>query len=253
SRSDVLVQAMQFCGAWDWRNPRLLGKKPGESDLSGCSSLPFCGLAKQVNQGLIRLPSLRRKAREDVAEVGTVERCVFVDLSREESLPQRAIWNESDSEFLECRQHFRFWPSRPQRVFALDCSDRLDCMCASNRLRSCFRKAEVFHLTLLNQVLHRSRHVFDRHVWINTVLIEHINDLDLESLERGLGDLLDVLWPTIQPHPARLSVGLKFESELRGYHHLLTEGGEGFAHEFFVRERAVNFSGIEERNAAFDG
>jgi len=34
---------------------------------------------------------------------------------------------------------------------------------------------------------------------------------------------------------------------------LLTEGGEGFAHEFLVRERAVHFGGIEECDAAFDG
>jgi hypothetical protein len=34
---------------------------------------------------------------------------------------------------------------------------------------------------------------------------------------------------------------------------LPTEGREGFAHEFFVCERAVNFSGIEEGDAAFDG
>src|SRR5262245_60785186 len=244
---------MQLRGARNWRDPRLLGKQPGERYLSRRRLLPFRDLAKQINQGLIRLPSLRRKAREDVAEVGTVERSVFVDLSREEAFPQRAIWNEADSEFLEGRQRFRFRPSRPQRVFALDCSDRLDRMCATNRLRSCFRKAEVFHLTLLNQVLHRSRHVFNWHVRVNTVLIEQINGLDLESLERGLGDLLDVLWPTIQPHPTRLSVGLKFESELRGYHHLPAEGGERFAHEFFVCERAVNFSGIEECDAAFDG
>src|SRR5262245_66471145 len=125
-------------------------------------------------------------------------------------------------------------------------------MCATDGLRSCFRKAEVFHLTLLNQVLHRSRHVFDRHVRVNTVLIEQINDIDLESLERGLGDLLDVFWPTIQPHPTRLSVGLKFETELGGDHHLLAEGGEGFAYEYFVCERAVNLGGIEECDAAFD-
>src|SRR5262245_14834630 len=244
---------MQLGGAWDWNHPRLLGKKPGERYLSGCRHLPFRDLAKQINQGLIRFPSLRRKAREDVAEVGAVERSGFVYLSREEALPQRAIWNEADSEFLKGRQHFRFWPSRPQRVFALDCGDRLDRMCASNRLRPCFRKAEVFHLTLLNQVLHRSRHVFDRHVRVDAVLINQVYGLDLESLERRLGDLLDVLWPTIQPHPTWLSVGLKFEPELCGDHHSLTEGSEGFAHEFFVCERAVNFSGIEECDAAFDG
>src|SRR5215813_1927187 len=174
---------MQLCGPWDWNNPRLLGKKPGEGYLSRCRSLPFCGLAKQVNQGLIRFPSLRRKAREDVSEVGTVERSGFVHLPSEEALAERAVGNEADSEFLECRQYFRFRTSRPQRVFALDRSDRLDCMCASNRPRSCFRKAEVFHLTFLNQVLHRSRHVFNWRVRVNTVLIKQVNGLDLESLE----------------------------------------------------------------------
>ncbi len=191
----------------DRSRPRLLGKQPGERYLSRCRLLPFCDLAKQINQGLIRLPSLRRKARENVAEVGTVERRVFVDLSREEALPQRAVWNEADAEFLEGRQHFHLRASRPQRVFALDCCDRLDGVSAANRLCSCFRKAEVLHLPFLNQVLHRSGHVFDWHVRVNTVLIEQIDGIDLESLERGLGDLLDVLWPTIQAHPAAPPVG----------------------------------------------
>jgi hypothetical protein len=33
----------------------------------------------------------------------------------------------------------------------------------------------------------------------------------------------------------------------------LSSRGEGFAHEFFVAERAVNFSGIEELYAELDG
>ncbi len=70
-------------------------------------------------------------------------------------------------------------------------------MCATDRLRSCFRKTEVLNLALLNQILHRSRYVFDGHVQINAVLIEQIDDVDLESLERCLSDLLDVLRATI--------------------------------------------------------
>jgi hypothetical protein len=31
------------------------------------------------------------------------------------------------------------------------------------------------------------------------------------------------------------------------------EGSEGFSHELFVRERTVDFGGIEECDAAFDG
>src|ERR1022692_1498482 len=253
SCSDVLLQARQFRGAWDWNNPRLPGKQPCERDLGRCRLLPFSDLAQQINQGLIRLSSLRRKAWEGVAKVGTVELRVFGDLSREEALPQRAIWNKADAELLERRQHFRFRPPRPQRVFALDGCDRLDCVCATNRSSRGFRKAEVLHLTFLNEVLHRSRHVFDWHVRVDAVLIEQIDGVGLESLERGLGDPLDVVWPAVQAHPTRRPVGTKFEPELRGGHHLSTERSEGFAHEFFVCERAVHFGGIEECDAAVHG
>jgi len=64
-------------------------------------------------------------------------------------------------------------------------------------LHSWFRKAEVLHLTLVDELLHRSRDVFDGHVRVNAVLIEQIDDIGLESLEGCLGDFLDVFWPTI--------------------------------------------------------
>src|SRR2546421_633095 len=53
--------------------------------------------------GLIRFASLRRKARNDVAEVGTVERRVFIDRAREGALPKRTKWNEAASQFLQGR------------------------------------------------------------------------------------------------------------------------------------------------------
>jgi hypothetical protein len=57
----------------------------------------------------------------------------------------------------------------------------------------------VLNFALVNQFLHRSRYVFDGHVRINTVLIEQIDDISLEALERGLSHLLDMVWPTVQP------------------------------------------------------
>src|SRR5947209_4780469 len=104
--SDVLLQAVQLRGTRNRHDPRLLGKQPGKCYLSRCRLLPFCDLAQQINQGQIRLPSLRRKTRDDVAEVGTVELRVLVDPSREEAFTQRTKWNEPDSEFLERWQHF---------------------------------------------------------------------------------------------------------------------------------------------------
>jgi hypothetical protein len=169
--AEVLVQAMQLSSAGDGNNPRLLGQQPGERDLRRGRLLPGGNLAKQINQSLIRFPSLRRKARHDVAEVGTVERCLCVDLSRQEALAQRTVGNEADPEFLECRQQFRLGASSPQRVFALDRGDRLDGVGPPDRLHSWFRKAEVLHFACLNQVLHRPGHVFDGHVRVDPVLI----------------------------------------------------------------------------------
>jgi hypothetical protein len=104
---------------------------------------------------------------------------------------------------------------------------------------------------LLNQLFHRSRDVFDRHVGVNAVLIEQIDDIGLKALQRGIGDLLDVLWPTIQ---ADLFAGVRinFPSELGGDRHLVTERSEGLAHELFICECTVDFGGVKECDAAFD-
>ena len=61
-----------------------------------------------------------------------------------------------------------------------------------------------------------------------------------------------MLWPTVESG-LLAGVRIDFEPELGGDHHLLAEGSEGFADEFFVREWAVDFGGVEEGDAAFDG
>src|SRR2546422_1316083 len=48
--------------------------------------------------------------------VGTVERRVLVDLSREEAFTEGTEWNEPDPEFFEGGQQFLFRASPPQRV-----------------------------------------------------------------------------------------------------------------------------------------
>jgi hypothetical protein len=85
----------------------------------------------------------------------------------------------------------------PQGIFTLNRRDRLNCVSTTNGLHTGLGKSEVFHLTFLDEVFHRARHVFDRNIRINTVLIEQIDCISLKPLERGLGDLLDMLWPTV--------------------------------------------------------
>ena len=237
----------------DWHDPRPLRKQPSERDLSRCRLLSFCYVGKQINQGLIRFASFWGKARDDVAEISAIELRILGDLAGEKTLTKGAKWNESDSEFFEGRQHFFFRASPPQRVFALNCRDRLDSVCATDGLHSWFRKSEMLHLALLDEVLHRSRYVFDRHVRINTVLIKQIDDIGLEPLERAFGNLLDVFWPTIEGSPLAPVVGIGSKAELGCYDYPVAEWSKRFADKFFVGERTVHFSGVEEGDAAFDG
>ncbi len=86
------------------------------------------------------------------------------------------------------------------------------------------------------------------------MLIEQVDGVDLEPLERALDGLLDVLRPTVQARRTRSVVGAaEVEPELGGDHHLLADGSESFAHEFLVRERAIHFGSVEEGDAALHG
>ena len=76
-----------------------------------------------------------------------------------------------------------FRVSRPNRILALNCGDRLDRVCAANGVCSGLRKAEVLDLAGLNQMLDRASDILDGHVWIDTVLVEEIDDVGLEAFE----------------------------------------------------------------------
>src|SRR2546428_269349 len=123
-------------------------------------------------------------------------------------------------------------------------------MRATDRLSSCFGKAKIFHLALPDQLLHRPSHILDSHVRVNAMLIEQIDDIDLEALERGLRDLLDMLRPTIQArrslHPSGIELRIEVKSEFCCYHDLFAKGSEGLAYKFFICEWAVHFSSVEE-------
>src|SRR5271166_1663332 len=53
-RPEIFFQAMQLGCARNRNDPRFLGQKPGERDLSRCCLLLFRESGEQINQGLIR-------------------------------------------------------------------------------------------------------------------------------------------------------------------------------------------------------
>src|SRR4030095_13600364 len=85
------------------------------------------------------------------------------------------------------------------------------------------------------------------------MLIEEINRIDLESLERTLGDFPDVLWPAIQTNKRLAARGIKFEPELGGYNYLAAKRRERFTHQLFVLAWAIYFGRIKKCDAPFEG
>ena len=113
-------------------------EQPGECDLSRGRVLALRNIAEQVDQCLVRLESLRRKARQRAAEIGAVEFRVFVNLASQEALSKRAIRHKADAKLLKGRDHLGFGFAPPQRIFALERGDRLDRVGTSDRLHARF-------------------------------------------------------------------------------------------------------------------
>ena len=106
-------------------------------------------------------------------------------------------------------------------------------------------------LPSLDQLLHRPRHVLDRHVRVDAVLVEQVDAIGPEPLERGLGDLLDVLGRLSRPAlPVCASMSKPNLVAITTWSRI---GCERLADELFVRERAVDLGGVEEGDAALDG
>ena len=88
--------------------------------------------------------------------------------------------------------------SRVLQALALDGSNGQDSVCATDRLRSCFRQAEVPNLTLLNELLHRSGDFFDRHVSIDTMLVK-TKDPSQKAVRPDRLAMANPTLPTVRP------------------------------------------------------
>jgi hypothetical protein len=117
----------------------------------------------------------------------------------------------------------------------------------------CAPASEVPHLAFLDQILHRFGHIFDWHLRVNAVLIEKIDRVNAESLQRGFHGLLDVLRPAVQTRWMRIVRGVELESKLRRDHDMVTHRSESFAYKFFVQERTIDLRCIEEGDATLHG
>jgi len=251
--AEIFIEAMQLRRARDGNDPGFLREQPGERDLRGRGLLVLRDGLKQIHETLIGFAVLRRESRDGAAEILGIEFGVLVDLPGEEASAERAEGNESDSEFFERGKNFLFRLTPPERVLTLERRDGLNFVRAADGSHACFGEAEVLHLALLDQIPDGAGDVFDGNIGIHAVLVEEVYDVGLEALERGVGDFADVLGTAVEAGGTADRGGINYPAEFRGDDDLVAEGREGFADKFFVDVRAVNFGGIEEGDAAFEG
>src|SRR5205814_998487 len=103
---------------------------------------------------------------------------------------------------------------------------------------------------LPTRFLGRSRDIFDRPGRVNPVRRLGVQDVCPESFQRTFDALFDALGPAVLH---LLPAGITSDPELGRDHHLSAHRRQRLANELFVRVRTVDFGGIEERDAAFDG
>jgi len=80
------------------------------------------------------------------------------------------------------------------------------------------------------------------------MLVEEVDAVGLQALQRGFGDGADALGAAVN----RLLRVAVLEAELGGENHLVAKWSRRFADEFLVDERAITLGGVEERDALLE-
>src|SRR5438477_8940399 len=118
----------------------------------------------------------------------------------------------------------------------------------STAYRRCtsLRQTEVFDFALLDEVLDRSRHLFDRHIRVDTMLVEQVDHVAPKPLQGRLSN---------SPDPLRLAIrtlirDAVFKAKLRCNDYLVANRGKRLTDNFFIRKRPVGFGCVEECHAA---
>jgi hypothetical protein len=125
----------------------------------------------------------------------------------------------------------------------LDRGDRLHSMSLADILSARLRKAEVPDLAFRDQLLDGARDVFHRYGRIDTVLIEQVDMVGPQALQRSLDHLADMLGPAIEPDHLVLLVDL--EAELRADQNLVPNRLQRLANQLLVDEGTIALRGVE--------
>src|ERR1700761_439618 len=199
---------------------------------------------------LVRLARFGIKTRNAVPNVVAWESCALINRAGKETSAQWAERNKANPKFLQRWQNFLLRFSPPQGILALECGDGLNCMGTADGLRTRLRHAKVLDLAFPDKFLYRAGNVFDWNLQVNAMLIEEIQSIHFQTLERCLGHLPDVLGAAVGGIPLAAVGWIGLEAKLGRDHNLSTKRGQSFADQFLIHQRTIGLGRIEKGDTA---
>ena len=115
-----------------------------------------------------------------------------------------------------------------------------------------FGQTEMLHLAGRDQVLDRARHILDRHVGIDAMLVEQVDPIGAQALQASIRNRFDVRGLAVGAAAAFAGRQIDIETEFGGNDDLVADRGKRFANQFLIDERAVSFRRVEQGDAAID-
>jgi hypothetical protein len=195
--AEVLVDALGPGRARNRDDVVSLGEHPGEGQLRRGDPLAVGQLLDSLDQRGVRRDVLRREPRMAPTVVAGGEIVLAADPTGQESAPERRVRDQSDPEFAEHGQHPGLHIPGPQRHLGLNRRDRVHGVRATDRVRSCLRESEVADLARLHELRHRPDGLLDRDPGIHPMLVEQVDVVGPESIQRAVDRTPDVLGPAV--------------------------------------------------------
>ena len=247
----VLLDAGDAAGAGDRGDVVSPGEDPRERGLrGGCADLR-ADRADLVDEREVAAEVLPGEAGVGLAPVVVGEVVDGADLPGEQAVAERRVGDEADPELAQQRQDLRLHVAGPQRVLGLKRGDRLHGVCAADGLGGCLGEAEVQHLALGDQVGDGLRGLLDRGVRVDAVLVEQVDVVGAQALERPFDRGLDVRGTAVDHAGAAAGVG--DEPELRGDLDLVAAALDGLADDLLTQERPVDLGGVDVGDTELEG
>jgi len=183
-----------------------------------------------------------------------VRRKIFeaFDLTGEKAAAERAIGNEGNSQLTGCRQDFIFRIAAPQRVFRLQRGDRMHFVRAPNGAGGSLGQSEVANFARFHQLRHRTDRFFDRHSWIDAVLVIQVDSFHAQAFQTVIAARAEIFGFAVHAAHRRIRFAAH-NSEFRRQENLVAQTANGIADQNLVIAVTVNVRSIKKRDAEFDG